>query len=393
MSAGAVEPLPASIGSHPMKYRKAFEVVYNQPLAILPGKLQAICSFLHTKAIGEDVPEEQIQAIAASRRANDVQMAGRVAVVPVFGTIMQRVSMLDRASGGISTEELGATLDALAADRQVGSITMVFDSPGGTVQGVTELGKKMRAVRDQKKIVGVADSMAASAAYWLLSQTSEISVTESGQVGSIGVIAQHVDTSKLQEMAGLKTTLVVAGKYKAELSPSAPLSDDARKELQGKVDYYYSRFVEDVAKGRGVTQAKVRSDFGQGRLLMSEDAVRLGMADRIGGLEAVLRRLAGPGSGAVARTAAERLAAGRNESARADTAIAVALAAYRERAWQVEAESERDRKKTDQAPAAVPELALTDGADVADWQHMTPAQRLAAVRERAAFVEREERRR
>jgi signal peptide peptidase SppA len=279
-----------------MRYPHLLAAFNSTPWAILPEKLDEIRAFLEIKVAGGDVPEERVEAIEAGRRDGSVQMAGRVAVMPVFGVIAQRVGGVERMSGMIGTEEIGATLDSLVEDKQVRAIVMAFDSPGGSVFGVPELADKIRAARDKKKIVALADSLAASAAYWLAAQASEVVVTPGGQIGSVGVIAAHIDVSKAEELKGVKTTLVTSSPYKAEFAPESPLSEEARGELQAKVNHYHGLFVGALAKGRGATEAAVAKNFGQGRMLTAKAAVEAGMADRVGTLAQVLSRL-DPGAG------------------------------------------------------------------------------------------------
>ncbi len=272
-----------------MNYDHILSAFYAEAWAILPAKLEEIRAFLARKAAGEPMPEYH----AAARPG--VQMAGRVAILPVFGVISQRAGMLEKASGGVSAEELGATLDNLVSDKAVKAVVMAFDSPGGSVAGIPELASKIRAARDQKKVVGLADSMAASAGFWLMSQCSELNCVPSGQVGSIGVIAAHSDTSKAQEMLGLKTTVVTSAPFKGELSPDIALSDEAHAELQSKVNAYHAMFVGDIARGRGVSEAKVEASYGKGRMLLAKDAKAAGMVDHIATLAQVVGRLGGGG--------------------------------------------------------------------------------------------------
>ncbi len=272
-----------------MNYDHILSAFYAEAWAILPAKLDEIRAFLSRKAAGEPMPEFH----AAARPG--VQMAGRVAILPVFGVISQRAGMLEKASGGVSAEELGATLDNLVSDKAVKAVVMAFDSPGGSVAGIPELAAKIRAARDQKKVVGLADSMAASAGYWLMSQCSETNVCPSGQVGSVGVIASHFDSSKAKEMMGMKTTVVTSAPFKGELNPDMPLSEEAHAELQAKVNAYHSMFIADIARGRGVSEAKVEASYGKGRMLLAKDAKAAGMVDHIATLAQVVGRLGGGG--------------------------------------------------------------------------------------------------
>lgn len=297
-----------------MRYPAIAAAFYNTPHAVTPEKLEEVRAYLEGRfqvqpgAWDDDRPEPR------SGPRDNFQMIGRVAVVNIFGVIAQRMGMMQALSGGTSAEAIGATIDHLVSDRQVRSIVLNIDSPGGSVFGIQELSDKILKAREEKKIVAVANSMAASAAYWIASAASEINVTPSGQVGSIGVIAAHVDQSKADEAAGVKTTLITAGRYKGELDPSQPLSAEARDNVQQSVDKYYGMFVRGVAKGRGVTENRVDSDYGQGRMKLAKDAVAAGMADHVASLETVLRRLGE--SEASARSAAASAALRREARAR-----------------------------------------------------------------------------
>lgn len=272
-------------------YPAILSAFYSTPWAILPEKLEEIRAFLKLKAAGGQVEPAAAAALAATRRPDGVQMFGRVAVLPVFGVIAQRLGMMERISGGVSTEELGATLDTLVRDQAVKAIVMAYDTPGGTVPGVMELAARIRAARDVKKIVAFVDPLAASAGYWLAAQASEVVITPSGRAGSVGVIFAYEDRSKADEMAGVNTTFITSSPYKAELWQ--PLTEEARAHLQREADTIHAQFVGDVARGRGVAASKVEKTFGQGRVLNAEDALAAGMVDKVGTLDLALRRAGG----------------------------------------------------------------------------------------------------
>ena len=274
-----------------MRYPLILARFFGEPLALLPEKIAILRSFLLARDRGEEASEEEVRAAVQQRRPSAVQMVGRCAVIPVMGLLAQRVSLLEEASGGVGCDQLGAALDDAVNDPSCKTVCMVFDSPGGSVFGISELAAKMRASRDRKKIVGVADSMAASAAYWLLAQCTEAYCSPGGQVGSVGVYSAHEDWSKADEEAGVRTTLVSAGKYKTEGNPYGPLDEEARAEMQAKVNAYYSAFVADIAKGRGVTTARVEADYGQGRMSLAGQAKAAGMVDGVATVEQVLKRL------------------------------------------------------------------------------------------------------
>ena len=285
----------------------------SEPLAMLPAKMMEVRAFLAARANGERTSEADIAAIeqhkrsreaallaavqavdvSAARRGDGVILAGRIAVQPIFGILSQRVGTLERSSGGISTEEIGSVFDSLLDDKQVRAIVQVYDTPGGSVTGIKELGDKIRAGRDRKKVIGAADPMAASAGLWLISQCSEVWVSESGQIGSHGVVTAHEDVSEMESKLGVRTTLIASSQYKVEASPFGPLTEEAKTELTSKVLHYHGMFTKALAQGRGLTEHRVEQDFGKGRMLTPQQAKSVGMIDRVGSLGDAVRKLGG----------------------------------------------------------------------------------------------------
>jgi signal peptide peptidase SppA len=207
----------------------------------------------------------------------------------------QRIGMMEAMSGGVSTQTFSAALREAVNNPQVKAIIIDVASPGGSVYGVDELATEIHSLREQKPIVAVANSLMASAAYYSMSNASEVVITPGGELGSIGVIAMHVDQSELNAKEGIKPTFISAGKYKAEGNPHEPLSAEAHAEIQAQVDRYYGMFLSAVARGREVSVETVRAKYGQGRVVGAKEAVRLGMADRVATLDETIRRFAGGG--------------------------------------------------------------------------------------------------
>lgn len=277
-----------------MDYTRIIQMAIETPWAILPNKLLAIKHLLTIRAAGERLTADDVRAAvdaAAPRRAPAV--TGGVAVIPIVGTIIPRADMLSESSGAVSVQSLTKQLRQALADPEVGSIVLDIDSPGGQVSGVDELSTEIYNSRGQKPIRAVANSLAASAAYWLASAADEVVVTPSGEVGSIGVLAMHEDISGMLEAEGVKVNIVSAGKYKVEANPFEPLSDEARGAIQARVDEYYTMFTAAVARNRGVKRAEVVGGFGEGRVVGAKQAVSLGMADKVSTFDEVITQLIG----------------------------------------------------------------------------------------------------
>lgn len=235
-------------------------------------------------------------AAADQRRATPSSAQG-VAVLPLYGVVAHRAHMVRNVSGpgGTSSEMFGNALRAALADDQVGAVLLDVDSPGGAVAGTQELADLIyRSRGNGKPIVASANSLAASAGYWIASAADEFVVTPSGTVGSVGVLAVHEDRSEAAARDGRRVTYITAGKYKAEGNPHEPLGDEARAEVQRMVDHAYGVMVESIARNRGVSTQAVREGYGEGRVFHAKHALAAGMVDRIESFDETLARLASP---------------------------------------------------------------------------------------------------
>lgn len=270
-----------------MKYGHILAEFLNTPWAIQPAKLQSIAAFLALKIQGGDVPQAAIDAMRHEKREPSTD--GKVAVLPIYGVLNQRINMIEAMSGGTSTEMIGRQLKALDKDPDIAAIVADFHTPGGGVFGIEETAEIISKIN--KPVFGVANSLSASAGYWLLSACEEVWITPSGEAGSIGVYSAHSYIGKALEDDGEEITLISAGKYKVEGNPFEPLSEDARKEMQRRVDEYYSMFTGSVAKYRGVQVEDVVNGYGQGRTVGAQDAVKLGLADKVGTLDEAVAHL------------------------------------------------------------------------------------------------------
>jgi signal peptide peptidase SppA len=236
------------------------------------------------------LPVVEVEAPQARRKVAEKTRTG-VAILPLQGVITPKasiLSMLFGGSGGLSLfrEQLR---EAVASD-DVDAIVLDVDSPGGSVAMVEETAAEIRAAREVKPVVAVANVDAGSAAYWLAAQATELLVTPSGMVGSVGASILHLDFSGMNEKMGIEPTFISAGRYKTEGNPEEPLTDEATAHLQATVDDAYASFVADVAAGRGVPEKTVRRGYGEGRMLTAKNALEAGMVDGVETLDSVVRR-------------------------------------------------------------------------------------------------------
>lgn len=262
-----------------------------QPLVIERRTLTTLVDLFRRKLSGASFNGAELHAelgIATPPTIKPSREAGAIAVIKIRGMITQHPVM----SLGTSTDEIGAALNAALANDKVDAILLDVDSPGGTIGGIPELADRIAAARDVKPIVAFANGLMASAAYWLGSQAAEVVATPSGDVGSIGVYMLHEDWSQHLEREGIAITAISAGKYKTEGAPWEPLSAEAEDHFRARVEEAYGWFIKAVARGRGDSQANVRSGYGEGRVLGAAQALKAGLVDRVATFEETVGRLA-----------------------------------------------------------------------------------------------------
>ncbi len=266
--------------------------------AIDERKLWQMVELLELRSQGLGFTHDEVQARIGGNVSNDFdawQLVDGVAVIPIHGTLAPRMSTMTRISGGTSMQQVATWIREAAAHKDVRSLVLDIDSPGGTVAGTAELANVVKSVRGVKPIKAVATNMMGSAAYWIGSAADEVIASPSAVLGSIGVYGIHWDESKANEDAGLKATVIRRGVNKGLGTGVEPLSEAGRKVLQEGVDDHYAMFVEAVAANRGVSVKDVEEKFGQGTTFVAHRAVSVRMADREGTLEEVVRELAAPG--------------------------------------------------------------------------------------------------
>jgi ClpP class serine protease len=239
-------------------------------------------------------------AMRAMRADFMAEMQGRVNVTPAQGErasyrVVDNVAYIPiqgQLTPQAETDICGAyTADALTeygyiieasrqadADPEVESITYEINSPGGYVDGVMDASDAMRQV--SKPTMAIVGSMAASAAYWLASQTDRIVASSPlSRVGSIGVAVEEYDTTKAMESAGI-TKRVYTSTDAPDKRPDTR-TEEGQKKVIASLDDLHSIFARSVAEGRGVTVETVNSDYGRGGVLIAEKALDAGMIDQV----------------------------------------------------------------------------------------------------------------
>jgi signal peptide peptidase SppA len=283
------------------------------PWAILPDRYEEIRELYLAHTRREKLDLKAWEA-ATGRPAGDsrepYQVVDGVAVIPIQGVMTKADSPWNRLCGMTSTALARQDLASALADPTVHSVLLWINSPGGQVDGTQELALDIHAARGVKPIVSLADGCMCSAAYYAGAAAERVYITsDTTATGSIGVYATHVDTSRAEEAAGVKYTIVASGKYKALGHSHAPLQGDALQVMADQVNYMAGIFTQDVATFRGVSVDTVLERMAEGRVFLGKQAIEAGLVDGVSSMSALIAQLNQerhswtPGAGAASQPA------------------------------------------------------------------------------------------
>ena len=218
--------------------------------------------------------------------SHSAKTQNNLAVLPLTGVILPTENVFSQLWGATTLDQFNYDFQQALDNPAISEIILHIDSPGGMVTGVHECAEMIYQARGKKPMTAYVSGLGASAAYWLASACDEIVLDATASVGSIGVLSIHTDDKAQKEKSGLTQTQIVSSQ-----SPRKRLdvtTDEGRADIQAHVDAIADVFVANVARNRNVNVETVLSDFGQGSLCVGIQAVKQGLADRLGSLQQLI---------------------------------------------------------------------------------------------------------
>lgn len=256
-----------------------------QPMLMEPGACQDFFTAIeHMQAGKIEKRADLLDALFGATAVDTDPDGDGIAMIKVLGTLT------NRRWWSYNYQEIGAQLRQALEDSSISHVVLDIDSPGGEVNGVFDLAESIFDARGDKPITALVADKADSAAYLIASACDEVVVSKTGEVGSVGVVATHVDRSGMFKKYGVVHTHVFAGDHKTDLSASKPLSKKAKARLQEEVNSLYKMFTEAVAKYRGMSVDDVVAT--QAQTYTGQEAIDMGLADRIEAYDAAIQRVA-----------------------------------------------------------------------------------------------------
>ncbi|HIJ70667.1 MAG TPA: S49 family peptidase [Planctomycetes bacterium] len=253
------------------------------------GALERLTDVVNNRLLGLQISAETIEQIRASKKRDSDRgyevTGGGVAIIPVTGIIAKYSSMVNDISlpAGTSVEKIAGMLIDAQSDRGVHSIILRVESPGGVIDGVPDLADAIYEAGNYKPILGYADDLCGSAAYWLASQAQSLHASQGADIGGIGVYTVLVDSSKAAEREGLKFHIFRSGEHKGVGEVGIPITKANREAIQERIEQKFEMFLAGVIRGRlpaGMDEKGLRN-LADGQIFVGRHAIGKRLIDGI----------------------------------------------------------------------------------------------------------------
>ncbi|WP_293448263.1 signal peptide peptidase SppA [Persephonella sp.] len=197
--------------------------------------------------------------------------APKIAMVEIKGVISEYMSVIDN-------------IQRAQNDPSIKAVVLVVDSPGGSVGAAQEIYSAVEKLRKHKPVVVSMGNVAASGGYYVSLPANVIYANPGTITGSIGVIIQHVNVSKVLEKLGVKVENIKSGKNKDILFPNNKLTPEQKKLIMETIQDVYDQFLEDVVKYRPINMETLKK-YADGRILTGRQAKKIKLVDKLGNIQ------------------------------------------------------------------------------------------------------------
>lgn len=281
-----------------LNYPHLASMVFNTPLfatrtavdavkSVLVPKMQGINVLVNNRDIQPLHEKAESLTMSATNVAETINGDGmytvandQIAIVKVHGLLMARRGHITAECTELNSYERIRNNIQRALDHDaVAEIVLDLNSGGGMAVGCKELADFINQAKNTKPITAIVNYAAYSACYFIAAACSQIIVSPTSGVGSIGVIIEHMEMSKMEDAMGLTFTTLYRGDHKNDGSPHEPITEQTLAALNKRLDEAYAMFVESVARYRGLEQQTVIDT--QAGLMSASEAIELGFADEL----------------------------------------------------------------------------------------------------------------
>lgn len=254
--------------------------LFDTPLLVDSKSFESVLNYVDKRCEGT-VDVVQKEASGEFSMYSTLHYAeSNLGVIHISGPLTNKSTGWEALCGGTSYESIKEDFEALL---EAGTKTVAFmvESGGGEAYGMMDTGNYLRKLADENgvRIISYVDGLSASAAYGLTAISDEVISNKNSEIGSIGVLIRLMNDSKALEMEGYQRSFISAGTQKIPYSEDGSFRKEFLDDLQYKVDTLYTDFAEYVAEHRNLSVEAVRNT--QANTFLANDAIALGLADRI----------------------------------------------------------------------------------------------------------------
>jgi len=259
-------------------------MAFNVPLLATAQLADTVTSFLQNKISGSAIDQissgqEMSAGNASSIKLGNPENGESLTIIPVHGILVPRRFAIEACDEMMSYELLRTQLTQALNDDGVTEIILDVNSGGGNAQGAFEIAEFIYQSREIKPIRCVVNFNAFSGAYLIAAACTEIIVSDTSGVGSIGVYTKRLDLTQYYQDQGVKIHSFYRGARKIDFHPDSELSEEERDHIENNIESTYQKFINAVAKYRGMTAEAVIAT--QADRVEGQQGIELGLADRM----------------------------------------------------------------------------------------------------------------
>jgi protease-4 len=229
--------------------------------------------------------KDYARKVATTSESNNSQ--DKIAVIYAQGEIMSGEGDVNTIGEG----SMNRSLIEARKDKNVKAIVLRINSPGGNALTSDLIWREIELTKKVKPVVVSMGNYAASGGYYIACNANKIFAESNTITGSIGVFGILPNFTQLATKIGIHTEQVKTNENASEYSPFVPMDEKFKAVTLESVEHIYKTFVSHVAVGRKMTVAQVDS-IGQGRVWSGEQALKIGLVDKIGGLDDAIKEAA-----------------------------------------------------------------------------------------------------
>ena len=255
---------------------RLYASLHNTPHLITPESFNVVLDYFELR----NSEGFKLMAVSDVEARPVGESRGDIGVLRVDGSLTYKPVMTMCGAAGCSYSDLVSQVEQMA-DAGVKTIVMEVTSGGGEASHVFEAAADIRAICDETgiKLIGYADTMAASAAYALIAVCDEVIANPSACLGSIGCVVALLDTSKAMEQAGLKRIFITSGESKVPFADDGSFKQEFLDDIQADVNRLNAEFAAHVQKYTGLDVSTVMGF--EAKVFDAAEAVERGLANKI----------------------------------------------------------------------------------------------------------------